>query len=240
MSTSMILKVSLGDDLRRIPVQAPASFSFTDLGATFRSMFTDNLPQDFAVQYVDDEGDTIVVSSNGKNYRLCSVCSGFLIVLFLSAELQEAFRVAVDDKRKSLRFTIVENPSVGSPAAKSEPDAKLDVPTLLNTLQSIAPAFVPAPAPVIADPVPVIAPVPVAIPALVSEEEEEGPVVQRRVVCDGCDASPSNKQASINGVILGIRYKSTVTQDYDLCATCEDSGEFEETHAPFLKINHPW
>jgi hypothetical protein len=226
MSTSMILKVSLGDDLRRIPVQAPASFSFTDLGATFRSMFTDNLPQDFAVQYVDDEGDTIVVSSN--------------------AELQEAFRVAVDDKRKSLRFTIVENPSVGAPAAKSEPDAKLDVPTLLNTLQSIAPAFVPAPAPKIADPVPVIAPVPVAIPALVSEEEEEGPVVHRRVVCDGCDASPSNKQASINagtikpnGVILGIRYKSAVTQDYDLCATCEDSGEFEETHAPFLKINHP-
>jgi hypothetical protein len=66
MSTSMILKVSLGDDLRRIPVQAPASFSFTDLGATLRSMFTDNLPQDFAVQYVDDEGDTIVVSSGGE------------------------------------------------------------------------------------------------------------------------------------------------------------------------------
>ena len=78
----MVLKVSLGDDLRRIPVKEPASFSFSDLSATFRSMFTDQLPADFAVQYVDDEGDTIVVSSNGESLVLF-VCWSVLKFSFL-------------------------------------------------------------------------------------------------------------------------------------------------------------
>ena len=60
------------------------------------------------------------------------------------------------------------------------------------------------------------------------EEERNGFVVHRRIICDGCDACPAKKQAALaagtikrNGVILGIRYKSAVTQDFDLCSTCE-------------------
>jgi hypothetical protein len=66
MSTSkMILKVSIDDGpLHRITVQAPASISFGELVTRFRSTFTDL--QDFAVQYVDDEGDDIVVSNSGE------------------------------------------------------------------------------------------------------------------------------------------------------------------------------
>ena len=67
MSSSMVIKVSLGDDLRRVPVADPGAFGFANLGETFRSMFAEKLPSDFAVQYVDDEGDTIVVSSDGES-----------------------------------------------------------------------------------------------------------------------------------------------------------------------------
>jgi hypothetical protein len=51
---------------------------------------------------------------------------------FSAAELQEAFGVAVNGTRKSLRFTITKKPFVTVPVAKSEPDAKLDAPILLK------------------------------------------------------------------------------------------------------------
>lgn len=70
-------------------------------------------------------------------------------------------------------------------------------------------------------------------------------VVHENVICDGCDSSEERRmEATQNGTIsgqyiCGVRYKSAIVTNYDLCETCEASGEFEDSHAPFLKIRKP-
>lgn len=80
----------------------------------------------------------------------------------------------------------------------------------------------------------------------VKDTETQSKVTHSRVVCDGCKSDASFKQASIlagfqnaNEEILGIRYKSAVLPDYDLCESCEASGRFLTTAGPFLKITDP-
>lgn len=58
-----------------------------------------------------------------------------------------------------------------------------------------------------------------------SEKTED---VHYGVVCDGCG----------NGIV-GIRYKCSVCDDYDLCQTCEAKGGIHEPNHPFLKIAKP-
>jgi len=71
-------------------------------------------------------------------------------------------------------------------------------------------------------------------------------VVHRYVTCDGCEHDSSSRALSTargrvapNGYIQGIRYKSAVADDFDLCEVCEASGRWDATHAPFLRIKHP-
>ncbi|KAF0745918.1 hypothetical protein AaE_008339, partial [Aphanomyces astaci] len=54
-------------------------------------------------------------------------------------------------------------------------------------------------------------------------------VTHDSVTCDGCHMSP----------LEGVRYKSAVVDDFDLCAACEALGKWAVTHEPFLKITHP-
>jgi hypothetical protein len=68
--------------------------------------------------------------------------------------------------------------------------------------------------------------------------------VHSGVLCDGCDDNERKSLAMINGTIsgayiCGIRYKSAVRDDFDLCETCEASGIFEDEYGPFLKIRTP-
>jgi aerobic-type carbon monoxide dehydrogenase small subunit (CoxS/CutS family) len=99
MDSSLILKVALGDDLRRIPVPAPSELSYSSLCCTLGALFPSLKDHvGLAVQYVDDEGDSIVASSD--------------------AELSEAFRVALEDNRKSLRLDIIVK---GPTRARTEP-----------------------------------------------------------------------------------------------------------------------
>jgi hypothetical protein len=82
-----------------------------------------------------------------------------------------------------------------------------------------------------------------------NDDEKVAPAVAPRephpnVVCDGCESSlealqralafGSRKQGS--DCIYGVRYKSVVSRDYDLCEACEESGEFDQAAAPFIKI----
>lgn len=67
------------------------------------------------------------------------------------------------------------------------------------------------------------------------EEEEREPtppllVVHPNVACDGCDTDAE---------IVGVRYKSAVRVDFDLCEACEASGRFQAEAGPFLKIVDP-
>jgi hypothetical protein len=106
--------------------------------------------------------------------------------------------------------------------------------TLVNLLSSPPPA--PAPSAPPAPPAAAQVPAKDASPASVSSNENdssskkapEGPV-HLGVVCDGC-----------NGSIVGIRYKCSVCNDYDLCEKCEAKGAIiHDPNHPMLKIIVP-
>lgn len=78
------------------------------------------------------------------------------------------------------------------------------------------------------------------------EEEEEVPKVTHTLVtCDGCtddelrEIALSKGMRNESGEILGVRYKSAVLPDFDLCASCESTGRFQASSGPFLKIVDP-
>lgn len=91
----------------------------------------------------------------------------------------------------------------------------------------------------------------VAFLRFLKEEEKEAPKVvveaplkspQHNVLCDMCEKDRERAHASVragtrhvNGDILGIRYKSAVLPDFDLCESCEAAGAAPEA-CPFLKI----
>lgn len=64
------------------------------------------------------------------------------------------------------------------------------------------------------------------------------------ILCDGCD-DPERKEiatskgVNVNGYIKGIRYKSAIKVNFDLCESCEASGDWDEEYGPFLKIKTP-
>jgi hypothetical protein len=71
-------------------------------------------------------------------------------------------------------------------------------------------------------------------------------IVHSGVTCDGCDSDPAlaqiSKEAGCRGegeTVLGIRYKSAVFPNFDLCEPCEASGRFQANRGPFLKIVDP-
>jgi len=225
---NFVLKISLDGDLRRISVDDYAAFSFGKLGETLLTLFGDSMPKNYQVQYVDDEGDKIVVSSD--------------------EELHEGFRVAVEDNRKSLRIEIT-----GQPTADGQPV----VPLLAIPQPSVEVLDTPpmSPRELVKETAP-----PTDFEAMLErereakkaletaakesdpeeeeeEEEEESPplwrvqetAVHKNVTCDGCGMYP----------IVGVRYKSSTVDDFDLCSVCEAEGKFEDSHAPFLKINTP-
>ena len=81
------------------------------------------------------------------------------------------------------------------------------------------------------------------------KRDERYPVAQHAVRCDGCASSKAlrlnsfahgtrNEANAVEAPILGTRYKSAVIKEFDLCATCENSGAFDSS-APFLKIDAP-
>lgn len=59
---------------------------------------------------------------------------------------------------------------------------------------------------------------------LKKKAEDQANVVHPDIICDGCEMDP----------IKGIRYKSAVLPDYDLCEGCESKSEY-----PLLKIRQP-
>jgi len=59
----------------------------------------------------------------------------------------------------------------------------------------------------------------------VKDNEQKPANIHTNIICDSCNESP----------IVGIRYKSAVHEDYDLCEKCESSAA-GLVHAPYIKI----
>ncbi len=66
-------------------------------------------------------------------------------------------------------------------------------------------------------------------------KRQRSQVVHKRVFCDGC----KKKNPDHRDYISGIRYKSAMVEDFDLCESCEEEGLYNESHGPFLKIYNP-
>merc|ERR1719424_645864 len=190
-------------------------------------LFGDGLPKHYTVQYIDDEDDQIVVSSDD--------------------ELQEGFRVAVEDNRKSLKIhvTVADAPQMTPLIPRPQiPQLSLKLPSAEEGTFALAAEL----------DTPPVSPREPELEATLArerelksgleeteetkveednrkeeEEEEEEEVLHKYVVCDGCGMNP----------IQGIRYKSSVVEDFDLCSICEEEGKYEDSHAPFLKIRTP-
>jgi len=69
-------------------------------------------------------------------------------------------------------------------------------------------------------------------------------VVHKHILCDGCTTAKKKQKSrqegnTVGAHIAGIRWKSAIIEDFDLCSTCEATGDFEESHGPFLKITDP-
>ena len=58
-------------------------------------------------------------------------------------------------------------------------------------------------------------------------QPETGAPTHENYVCDGCDMNP----------IVGVRYKCSVCQNYDLCENCE-AKDVHQQH-PLVKIKKP-
>eukprot|EP00742_Colponemidia_sp_Colp-10_P000850 GILJ01000923.1.p1 GENE.GILJ01000923.1~~GILJ01000923.1.p1 ORF type:complete len:671 (-),score=100.90 GILJ01000923.1:153-2165(-) len=244
---NQVLKLVLGDDIRRIP-QAPTTFS--NLLDMARTSFGSALPSAFTVQYRDDEGDTIPVSSD--------------------LELREAYRVATRSAGSCLRLVIVPSISNEERASAPERDAFVSVCGRCNGtgvagpcrrcngsgcprcahsspaechrcdgtglkskckkdkfkermaahLHSSVEAILPS---ILAK---VESSVMSAVHAASFQPKASLPVsVHNNVTCDGCGMLP----------IVGIRYKCAVCADYDLCEECEEKQVHDSLH-PFLKL----
>mmetsp|Transcript_2598 Transcript_2598/g.3735 ORF Transcript_2598/g.3735 Transcript_2598/m.3735 type:complete len:749 (-) Transcript_2598:31-2277(-) len=73
--------------------------------------------------------------------------------------------------------------------------------------------------------------------------QTQGPI-HTHILCDGCDSKKKKDISRLAGhtngnYIQGVRWKSAIIQDFDICSTCEESGDYEKDYGPFLKITHP-
>lgn len=70
-------------------------------------------------------------------------------------------------------------------------------------------------------------------PVLKLTTQESPPVVHRNIICDGCGTQP----------VVGVRWKCSVCNDYDLCDECESKGHHDARHRtthPMMKLKQVW
>mmetsp|Transcript_21460 Transcript_21460/g.31122 ORF Transcript_21460/g.31122 Transcript_21460/m.31122 type:complete len:415 (+) Transcript_21460:94-1338(+) len=72
---SLKLSFNQGKDVRRVSIQDPQELSYNELTDTVRTLFSNNISSDcdFILNWVDDEGDEVVVSSDIEVREACSV-----------------------------------------------------------------------------------------------------------------------------------------------------------------------
>jgi len=222
---AIVLKITLGDDTRRISLdRAP---SYDELTQLIRQLF--GMSAAFVLKYQDEDKDLITVTSQ--------------------AELSEAFNIASTHFSNVLRLVV--NEAKKSTPASCPVDSFLQniIPQFnINNMEGIAERFQhitlnghpfdgkllgqllanPAIQNILAQ---------LGLSAYVSETAPAAPVTNANgevpihlgVTCDGCESHP----------IMGTRYKCTVCDDYDLCAVCLKKGDVHPATHPMRQIDTP-
>jgi len=207
----VVVKVSLGDDIRRFSLSSLPSF--VELRVMLEKLFATSIQGVYDVKYLDPEGDQITVTSD--------------------TELVDAFGMAntVGD-HKLLRLYLVPkgtNPSLMASVAPSNKPvtAEVDITSLLtslggnnasgqsgganplvNLLSNLLTASNASNQSAAAQPSGHG-----ACPWL-NSRTEDGARVHMYYVCDGCEVTP----------ITGNLYQCDVCPDYHLCEKCRDAG----------------
>eukprot|EP01111_Echinosteliopsis_oligospora_P011225 TRINITY_DN364_c0_g1_i2.p1 TRINITY_DN364_c0_g1~~TRINITY_DN364_c0_g1_i2.p1 ORF type:complete len:436 (-),score=129.59 TRINITY_DN364_c0_g1_i2:131-1438(-) len=224
---AIILKITLGDDTRRISLdRAP---SYDELAQLIRQLF--GMSGAFVLKYQDEDKDWITVTSQAE------LSEAFNIV---SAHFNNVLRVVVtvNDSKKAIPSSacpidflkdIIPQLSVGNMENIAEKfqsitlnghpfDGKLltqllSNPAIQNILSQLGlSAYISSTPP----------------PAPATNANGEVPI-HFGITCDGCEAHP----------IMGTRFKCTICDDYDLCGVCQSKGDVHPSSHPMRQIDNP-
>jgi len=64
-------------------------------------------------------------------------------------------------------------------------------------------------------------------PPFVNKQSVTAGEQQTEFVCDGCDMD----------LVEGVRYRSSVVADFDLCSICFATSKYDESHGPFVSLS---
>jgi next-to-BRCA1 protein 1 len=97
----VVLKVTYGNEIRRITVDDSQAFSYKDLRALLKKLHHNTLPAQFEIKYLDDENDKVTISSD--------------------RELADALQFVKTAKQPLLRLILLESAKKTAPAATPAP-----------------------------------------------------------------------------------------------------------------------
>lgn len=214
---SIILKVKLGDEIRRISLERAPSFD--ELRKIVAQLFG---PSNYAIKYEDDEKDLVTITSD--------------------IELKEAITITAAPSSNILRLFLFEKPQQPNAPKQERTENNAnsnsnDLPFNLEMLGDLAKYLDPNMVRQVVDKIPFFKELlqHADIDVLVStpnNNNQQKPSPHERVHfgvrCDGCQQSP----------LSGSRFKCTVCPDYDLCAGCIQKTPAIHEH-PFLEISSP-
>lgn len=216
----VVIKVSLGEDIRRFSISVLPSFA--ELRSMLEKLFATNIAGVYDLKYLDSDNDQITVTSD--------------------AELVDAIGMAPDQGagNKLLRLYLVPrgtNPSLLASVVPPKPaTTEIDLTPLLqglgggnqstgaNPLVSLLSSLLGAQNQQNQQAAPSSGP---GCPYL-HARPEDGPRVHYFYVCDGCDSKP----------IVGNLHQCDVCPDFHLCDSCREKGVHSDKNHSFT-INPP-
>eukprot|EP01113_Clastostelium_recurvatum_P044791 TRINITY_DN75_c0_g1_i1.p1 TRINITY_DN75_c0_g1~~TRINITY_DN75_c0_g1_i1.p1 ORF type:complete len:496 (+),score=181.84 TRINITY_DN75_c0_g1_i1:97-1584(+) len=218
MSSSIVVKIKYGDDLRRITLERTPLFS--ELNALVAQLFPQLRSREFSVKYQDSDNDMITIGSDFETREAFEVAKQLGTGLFRLFIIEKAEPTPAPSPAPAPAAAAASNPLAalmamldGVELHYNNPESGTRVADISALLPALREAFG-------------------AKSASPAESSSEEPSVHRHVTCDGCKTSP----------IVGPRFKCKVCDDFDLCASCESKNMTVGTHNPthtMIKFTQP-
>eukprot|EP01111_Echinosteliopsis_oligospora_P004738 TRINITY_DN1780_c0_g1_i1.p1 TRINITY_DN1780_c0_g1~~TRINITY_DN1780_c0_g1_i1.p1 ORF type:complete len:488 (+),score=132.54 TRINITY_DN1780_c0_g1_i1:102-1565(+) len=220
---AIVLKITLGDDTRRISFERPPSYE--ELTQIVKQLFKLSIVQ---LKYEDEDKDKITVTSQielNEAFFLASRHFNNVLRIFVSETPVTSMEMNFLMKfLTSINLGVPTNAPadvVGSPAVQevlshlglsssSSSSSSSSIPTSSSNDKSSSSVDEPVPAPVV--------------------NQTNSNIVHRGVTCDGCK--------TVN--FTGVRYKCDICRNYDLCENCKAKGdEIHPTTHTMVSITNP-